>query len=108
MTRREDPYAEPKDFLAVRAPYSLQITPATPRGWRATLLWVLALLVPHIFLTVWAIAVDETPQEKWVLIALLPILAVNGLTVWAMIRWMLARAEVVTPDEILRKKRGPK
>jgi len=98
MARPDDRDDEPRDFLAVRAPRSLHITPQTPRGWRASLYWVLALLAPHVPLTISAILLDNTPQETWVLIAVAPILVLNGLTVWAMIRWMLNRADILSSD----------
>jgi hypothetical protein len=92
----------PRDFIAVRAPWTLSITPQTGRGWRALFVWIGAILAPHLPLVLWAAAVDGTADEKWVMIALVPLLILNGLTVWAMIRWMLKRADVVTAEDIKR------
>jgi hypothetical protein len=89
-----------KDFLAVRGPRSLHITPQTSRGWRLGAYWLLPIVVPHIALMIWAMSVDDTPQETWVLIAVAPLLLLNGLTIWAMIVWMLRRADVVSPADV--------
>lgn len=97
--RREPRDFKPRDFIAVKGPGRLQIRPQTPRGWRMTLVWTVALLAPHVPLTVLAVWVDDTPREIWVLLCLAPVLLINGLTIWAMIRWMLNRAEIVSPEE---------
>ncbi len=93
-----DRRGEPRDFIAVKGPGRLQIRPQTPRGWRMTLFWILALIAPHLPLTLLAVRVDDTPQEIWALICIAPVLLINGLTIWVMIRWMLNRAEIVSPE----------
>jgi uncharacterized membrane protein YhaH (DUF805 family) len=99
MARRNDTESKLKDFIAFKSARSLQIKPQTPRGWWTGLIWTLILLapsVPLVMLTAW---VDETPQEIWVLYAVLPHLLLTGLIAWAMIRWMMARAEIMQRDE---------
>jgi hypothetical protein len=100
MTDRNDSAGPPRDFLAVKGPHTLQVTPQTPRGWRLMAAWIAALLVPHVPFLVWAATLDDTPEEFWVFIGLVPLLLLNALTVWAMIRWMLARATIVSPADL--------
>lgn len=99
MARRND-NSEPRDFLAVKGRFSLHITPQTPRGWRALIGWTIAVILPAVPLVILGIMVDGTPQERWVGWAIVPSLVATGLIIWAMIRWTLARADIVTPEEL--------
>lgn len=100
MSRRNDPNAEIEDFIAIKGPWTLKITPQTPRGWRAALMWMLILLAPTLPYLALAIWVDDTPREIWAIWMLIPLLLLNGLTIWAMIRWTLKRATIVTLEEL--------
>jgi hypothetical protein len=92
--------SKPKDFLAIKGPWSLSITPQTPRGWRLFGVWTAILLLPTLPLALFAAAVDDTAREHWVLIATVPFLIIMGLLAWTMTRWMLARSDIVRPDEL--------
>ena len=100
MARRNDMNDEPRDFLAIKGPGRLKIEPQTKRGWLLGGLWTLLVLLPTVPLVILGAHVDDTPQEYWALLALIPHLALTGLIAWAMVRWMLARADVVTTEEL--------
>lgn len=99
MARRND-MSEPSDFLAVKGKFSLHITPQTRRGWLSLLAWIVAVILPTIPLIILGVIVDDTPQEYWVGWAIVPSFAGTGVVIWAMTRWMLARADVVTPEDL--------
>jgi hypothetical protein len=99
MTRRND-LSQPKDFLAVKGKFSLHITPQTPRGWRMGAVWTLAIILPSIAVGIVGLFVDGTPQERWIGWAVVPSLIATGLIIWSMIRWMLARADIISPQDL--------
>ncbi len=99
MSRRSSTRQPEKDFIAFKGPMTLKITPRTARGRRAGMLWTLVLLLPAAPFMLLAMAVDDTPREHWALIAIVPLLIAEGLLIWAMTRWMLARAEVISVAE---------
>ena len=109
MARRNDRSDEPKDFLAVKGRFTLSITPQTPRGWLLGAAWVAAIILPYLPFSIWSASLDGTPQEHWIGITVVPMLLLTGLTVWAMIRWTLARADIVSPEEMrdLVRRRPP-
>lgn len=84
-----------KDFIAYKGPGKLQIVPQTPRGWRYFALWMLAILAPIVVFLLLAIEVDETPNEKMMFWAIIPMFLLMGFLTWRMAKWMLARAEVI-------------
>lgn len=100
MTRRGSENEERRDFLAVKSRFMLSITPQTPHGWLTGAAWTAAIILPYIPYSIWAAMLDDTPQEHWVGIAMLPMLLLTGLTIWAMVRWMLARADIISPEEV--------
>lgn len=108
MTRSGLP-PEPGDFIAIRGTWTLKIVPRTARGRIAAVLWVLLLMLPYVPFILLAVWVDGTPRETWVLWALGPMLLLTALTSWAMIRWMLARATILSPEdfEALARSRRP-
>ena len=103
MARKSTP--PKKDFIAYKGRMSLKITPQTPRGWRYLGAWMLGLLVLMIPFVVVAIAVDDTPNEHYILWAVGPSLLLTFGGIWVMTRWMLARSEVIDMDEIAQWKR---
>ncbi|GEM_PF-587989 len=101
MSRRNAAHDdEDMDYIAIKGPFMLKITPRTARGWRGLILWTLALLAPYVPYTIFAIGVDDTPQEYWAVVLLVPLLLLTALTIWAMCRWMLKRAIILSPDEL--------
>lgn len=96
MARRYEPEQERKDFLALKGPwFFLKIKPQTPYGWWATLVWTLIIMAPALPYVLLARSVEGTPEQSWALYALAPWLLLMGLTIWASVRWMLERAEIV-------------
>ncbi len=111
MARGSDGTGERRDFLAVKGRFTLSITPQTPRGWLLGAAWVAAIILPYIPFSIWSASLDGTPQEHWVGIAVLPMLLLTGLIIGAMIRWTLARADIVSPEEmrdLVRRRRPDK
>lgn len=97
----------PKDFLAVRSGrWSLHISPQTPRGWGLLFLWTLALIAPTVPLAIAGAWLDETPYEIWVLAGMVPVFLLTGLIIWLMVRWMLARADIITSADLAELKRN--
>ena len=99
MVRRYEPEQDKKDFLALKGPsFLLSIRPQTAFGWWTGLGWTLIVLAPTLPFTMFAQSVKGTPQESWMLYAFPLHLLATGLAIWAMVRWMLDRAEVVKVD----------
>lgn len=100
MTAHKAGPDEPKDFFAVKGRFTLHISPQTPRGWWLGALWTLGIMLPAVPLIIFGAMVDGTPQEPWIGLAVLPFLLLMGVMIWVMIRWMLARADIVSPEEL--------
>lgn len=112
MSRRNAPHDEAMDYVAIKGPFTLRITPRTARGWRGSIVWMLILLAPYVPYTIFASHVDDTPREYWAIIAMGPMLLLTALSIWAMCRWMLKRAIILTPDEfadvVARRNKDPR
>jgi len=96
---------EDKPYVALRNGWMVQITPRNAAGWRGLGAWLLPFLVlAGVFTAVVSRELGDT-----VLFALtgLFLLVTVGLCT-QMIRWMLARAEIVDLKEFQAIKRGQK
>lgn len=95
---------EDKPFICYKqGRWGMKIVPRNGEGWRALGLWmaVLALLtIGHIALV--ASKPDNAVFVGW---ATFGFIVIVGVWAIAMIRWMLARAEVINLDELLELKR---
>lgn len=98
-------HEDEKPYVAVRSGWMVQITPRNAAGWRGLGVWMLVLAL----LTLGLVAVVSTEPGDAV------VLAVTGLFLlvtvgWCtlMIRWMLARSEIVDLKDIEAARRGRK
>lgn len=92
-----------KPFVAYRSGrWSLKIMPRTAAGWRALIIWMVAL-APITGLFLWFAAGEPEGVRLWVgLAAYLAVMMIWGL---GMMRWMYARSEIVDLDDLLAFKR---
>lgn len=86
-----------KPFICYKKGWTVEITPRNAAGWRALGLWLLPLFA-LTGLFVWILARGERlglDTSDLLLIAILGFLP--AVAVWAitMIRWMVARAEII-------------
>ena len=93
---------EDKPFVCYKQGWSMKIVPRNAAGWRAFWLWIL-LLVPLIGIFIATLATEPGETLELVFVALF--LALTGIWVFAMIRWMLARSEVVDLAKLMELKR---
>jgi hypothetical protein len=96
---------EDKPFICYQQGWNIKIMPRNAAGWRAFGLWMLAILMPTFAMIPLAARLDDTPYEYIVVWATVPFLLVMGVTIFAMIRWMKARSEIVDLDAMLEIKR---
>ena len=91
-----------KPFVCYKSGWSLKITPRNAAGWRALLVWMLALaLLTAPF--VWLIARQHSDAQVAAYVTGYVLLTVGwSLT---MMRWMYLRSEVIDIDELLKLKR---
>ncbi|MFM5916267.1 MAG: hypothetical protein ACKOOL_01910 [Novosphingobium sp.] len=91
-----------KPFLCYRGGGGIKIVPRGAAGWRAFGLWMLALLV---FSALWVMTIIQPMSGAT--FAWLTGGYVALTLVWAviMIRWMMARSEMVDMNELLSLKR---
>ena len=94
---------EEKPFVCYRrGRWQIKIEPRGAAGWRAMGLWIAALLLGQLLLIALTARLDDGDYE-WV-IGLCSLLLTLGWVI-AMLRWMLARSEVVDLDQQSRPKR---
>jgi hypothetical protein len=96
---------EDKPFICYKQGWNIKITPRNGEGWRALAFWMLALLTPTFAFIPFAAHYDDTPQEYIVLWAVVPMLLVTGVITVAMIRWMMARSEIIDVNGLIEIKR---
>lgn len=96
---------EDKPFVCYKQGWNIKIMPRNGEGWRALGLWMLALMSPSALLVPLAIKLDDTPREWIVIWALIPFLLIMGAIGIAMVRWMMARSEIVNIEDLLAIKR---
>lgn len=92
-----------KPFVAYRSGrWSLKIVPRNGAGWRALILWVLAL-APITGLLLWFAESEPEDVRLWAVLAAYFV----AMIIWgmAMTRWMLARSEMVDLEDLLAFKR---
>lgn len=93
---------EDKPFVCYKRGWSMKIVPRGVEGWRAFGLWMIPFgLMMAVFAAAIA-AVEQGPAQIAIVIGFVAV-----TTVWAiiMIRWMLARSEIVDMKELLELKR---
>lgn len=89
--------ASEKPFIAYRNGWMLSIQPRNAAGWKAFALWMLPLLA-IIGLAVYLGALLERSgmsEAKAALIIIPSILVPTGIWAFAMVRWMMARADII-------------
>lgn len=94
--------ADDKMFTCVKSGVSIRINPRNAAGWRALGLWMAAFFA---MLTVFLVSVGRVHSGAATggLVALF--LFVTAIWAITMIRWMLARSEMVDVQELLKLKR---
>lgn len=97
MMRDED-----KPFVCYKQGWNMKIVPRNSEGWRAFGLWLAALAaLTGMFLATLAAG----PGKAGEIAAVVVFLALTGVWTVAMIRWMLARSEVIDLAELTKLKR---
>lgn len=92
MSRSEKP------FVAYRSGrWGLTIVPRTAAGWRAFLVWM-ATLVPLTGAFLWFASAEQKGPALWIGVAAY-LIALAGWSV-CMARWMLARSEIITLEDL--------
>lgn len=93
---------EEKPYVCIRHGWIVQITPRNGAGWRGLGLWLLLLAVP----TTGLVALSGAEHDPDVMTALTIgfLVIVAGWAV-AMIRWMMARSEIVDMKDLEAFKR---
>lgn len=91
-----------KPFICYKWGWSMKIVPRNAAGWRMFGLWMVSL-VPLVVAFTAAMATELGPQAEIVIV--IAFLAATAVWAVAMIRWMLARSEIVRLDELLELKR---
>lgn len=92
MSRTEKP------FVAYRSGrWGLTIVPRTAAGWRAFLVWM-ATLAPLTGAFAWFASAEQKGPVLWFGVAAY-LIALTGWSV-CMVRWMLARSEIVTLEDL--------
>lgn len=88
-------------FVCVKHGWSRKITPVNRAGWIALLVWV-AATAPLAGLFMWAMSRLENPA----LIGGATVAYIIVMAVWAvaMIRWMMARSEIIDVRELIKRK----
>lgn len=96
---------EDKPFICYRkSRWNMQITPRNGSGWLAMALWVAGLLaIIHALIWLIVTSLGETGLATVLLSAC--IIGITGVWSVAMIRWMLARSEIISTDDVLAFKR---
>ncbi|MBJ7254862.1 MAG: hypothetical protein JHD25_08785 [Sphingomonadaceae bacterium] len=98
---------EDKLFVYYKAGSGVRISPRNAAGWRAFAVWMFAFFgATGIFVWV-TVAADSAGWEdsKMLLFLTLPFLLLTAVWVFAMLRYMKARSEIVDVDRLLQLKR---
>jgi hypothetical protein len=98
---------EDKPFIFYKSGSGIKISPRNAAGWRAFAVWMVAFFgATGAFVWATAVAKNAGWSDSEILLFLnLPFLAATALWVFAMIRYMKARSEIVDVDSLLRSKR---
>ena len=98
---------EDKQFVYYKAGSGVRISPRNAAGWRAFAVWMFAFF-GAMGVVVWATAVADSAgwgDGKILLFITLPFLLLTAVWVFAIIRYMKARSEIVDVDSLLQLKR---
>lgn len=90
-------------FVCVKHGWSRKIMPVNGAGWRALIAWMLAMgVIAGIF--VWVMSRLQSPA----MITGVTAIYVIAMGAWAiaMIRWMMARSEVIDVADLARKQQA--
>lgn len=97
---------EEKPFIYYKSGSGVKISPRNAAGWRAFAVWMIAFFgATGVF--VWATIVADNAgwgDSEILLFLTLPFLVVTAFWVFAMIRYMKARSEIVDVDSLLQLK----
>jgi hypothetical protein len=93
---------EDKPFIWLKSSGGFRISPRNAEGWKWMMVWTLAL-VPICGLFGWILSFEPRPALVALCVGLF-VLTMIGWSV-AMIRWMMARSEVIDINELLKLKR---
>ena len=105
--RRIEMRDEDKLFVYYKAGSGVRISPRNAAGWRAFAVWMFAFF-GAMGVVVWATAVADSAgwgDGKMLVFITLPFLLLTAVWVFAMIRYMKARSEIVDVDSLLQLKR---
>ena len=93
---------EDKPFVCYKQGWNMKIVPRNADGWRAFALWLAALgALIGLFIGALALGLGQSGEIAAVVIFLL----LTGAWTFAMIRWMLARSEVIDLADLVELKR---
>lgn len=98
---------EDKPFVYYKTGSGFKISLRNAAGWRASAVWMFAFFGATGIL-VWAtVAAEKAGWEdsKMLLLVTAPFLCVTAIWVFAMIRYMKARSEIVDMDSLIQLKR---
>lgn len=94
---------EDKPFVCYNQGWSMKIVPRGAAGWRLFGLWMVSLgLLVGLFLAVLSIGLSPGGE----IVAVVVFLAATLVWTVAMIRWMLARSEVIDVARLIELKRA--
>jgi hypothetical protein len=91
-----------KPFICYKSGWGMKIVPRNAAGRRAVIMWMIAYLVPtggFVWLMVYY------PRPAIIAAATVSYLIITGIWLIAMIRWLMARSEIVDLRELLELKR---
>ena len=93
---------EDKPFVCYKQGWNMKIVPRGAAGWRAFGLWMASLgLMVAVFLAAME-ALREPAMQTTAAVAFVVIVLIWAV---AMIRWMMARSEIVDLNELMKLKR---
>ena len=93
---------EDKPFICYKGGGGIKITPRNAAGWRAFGLWMSILVLVSVIWTAIVVQPAFKSVAAYLTGGFLVVVAVWAVT---MIRWMMARSEVVDMNELLKLKR---
>ena len=88
---------EDKPYVCIRHGWIVQITPRNGAGWRGLGLWLLLLALPTVGFVALASAGLADGTMIWITILFHMVVIA---WIWAMIRWMMARSEIVDMKDL--------
>jgi uncharacterized membrane protein len=98
---------EDKPFICYKQGWNIKISPRNAAGWRAFGLWLLPFFAATAVFVAVVAAMDEKGVSATTINLALVLPFILGTIIWAiaMIRWMMARSEIVDVNGLLEMKR---